>query len=104
MTRKEVREERSKQRAREHRSLVRFYTAGLVVWIMLLVGVPLVWYSALEYGLVQPIRSPELKKYLGIAQGLLMMGIGLFGSQVFLILERGKRRPRPIAGLKSTKS
>jgi len=106
MTHKIDRAERSKQRAIEHqqedrrRRLIRYF--ALVLFLAF--GVPLLWYSAVEFGLVQPIRTPELQRYLGLAQGLLYIAVSWLTAMIFFP-KKNQEKSQPIsAELKITKS
>lgn len=62
MTRREDRQEASRRRAEEHlrRRKMKFWTFAIALGLY--IGVPVLWYGAIEYGWVHPIRSPELNQ------------------------------------------
>ena len=66
MTRREDRQEASRQRAEEHlrRRKMKFwvFATALGLWV----GVPVLWYGAIEFGWAHPIRNPELSRALDL--------------------------------------
>lgn len=71
----EDRQQRSQQRAEEYsrRKKLRFilFVAGLSLYV----GVPLLWYGAVEFGWVRPIQTPEFKNALSVASAVLLLAI-----------------------------
>ena len=64
---KEERAEQSRLRAIEHQRRKRTRMLLFVVGIVLYVVVPLLWNGAVEFGWVQPIRTPEFQSSLRLA-------------------------------------
>ena|SRR3990167_4981313 len=58
---KQERLEHSRLRAEEHHCRKRFRTRLFVAVLATYVLVPLLWYGAVEFGLIHPIRTPEFK-------------------------------------------
>ncbi len=83
-TRSEERKQRSMERAIQNRRKRQWQIRAFALTVVLFVGVPLLWYSALEYGLVKPIQNPGLDKYLNLAHiAILILGLYLYG-QLFM--------------------
>ncbi len=79
MTRREDRREVSRQRAEEHtrRRKVRFW--AFFIALALYVGVPVLWYGAIEFGFVRPIKTPEFASALRwLSSGFLLVLIHLY--------------------------
>src|SRR3989344_6415074 len=64
---KEDRLERSKRRAEEYQRRRSTQKALFIAALCLYVVVPVLWYGAIEIGLVHPIRTPELRNALHMA-------------------------------------
>lgn len=78
MTRREIRSERSRQRAEEYRRKKRLRLVLLSVGIGLYALVPVLWYGAVEFGLVRPIRTTEFKNSLQFTSLVLFLLILYF--------------------------
>lgn len=76
MTRKEDRSEQSKRRAEEHRRRSRMRVALFTTAVTFYFVVPVLWYGAIEFGLIHPIRTLEFKNavnYAGAVPLLVML-------------------------------
>ena len=67
---KEERLERSKQRAIQHQLYRRRRLMLIAVAGFLYVVVPVLWYGAVEFGLVRQIRTPEFSNAISSARSL----------------------------------
>jgi DMSO/TMAO reductase YedYZ heme-binding membrane subunit len=69
---KEEQQARNKLRAMEHQMRRRTKWTLLALAIGIYVVVPLLWYGAVEFGLVRPIQTPEFKNALSLASIVLL--------------------------------
>lgn len=74
---KEERAERSRLRAEEYQRRKRTRTLLVLAALALYVVVPLLWNGAVEFGWVNPIRTPELQNSLRLA-GIVLSCFVLF--------------------------
>ena len=75
MTRREERLERARQRAEEYRRKRKLRLTLFLSALALYVLVPLMWYGAIEFGLVRPIRTPEFKSAVSLASIVVLLVI-----------------------------
>ena len=94
MTRKEERLEKSRQRAEEHQRRRKIRLALFVAAVVLYVVTPLLWYGAIEFGLVYPIRTPEFKSAVNLA-ALVLIGTVLYLMPEFLPIRRRCEKEKP---------
>ncbi len=67
----------------------------MFVALGLYVGVPVVWYGAVEFGLVHPIRTPEFKSALQMAGlVLLLVFLSLYTDHLSKSLKKEERKPK----------
>lgn len=81
---KEERAEQSRMRAAEHQRRKRMRMLLLIVGLILYVAVPLLWNGAVEFGWVQPIRTPEFQSSVRLA-GVVAMFLIAFNIGDFLL-------------------
>ena len=69
------------------------------VTLALYVGVPLLWYGGVEFGLVRPIQTPEFKSALQSAGLILLILVCFLAGRVLRQLEHReeKRKADPKA-------
>lgn len=73
MTRKEDREASSFVRSVEYRRKRKRNAIILVIAIVLYVGIPLLWYGAIEFGYAHPIQTQEFKSALSLASLVVLL-------------------------------
>ena len=79
---KEERVEQSRLRSEEHQRRKRTRMLLLLVGTALYVVVPLLWNGAVEFGWVQPIRTPEFQSSLRLV-GLVALALIVFNLEIF---------------------
>jgi hypothetical protein len=75
MTRREERLEKSRKRAEEHQRRRKTRLRLLIAAGALYIVVPLLWYGAIEFGVIEPIRTPEFKSAVNVAALIVLLVI-----------------------------